>query len=53
MFWSFWPTELPITAENFNWSIVIFVAIFILSLVMYGLKGRKEYEGPVVEVKQS
>lgn len=52
MFWSFWPTELPITAENFNWSVVIFVAIFILSLVMYVLKGRKEYEGPVVEVKQ-
>ncbi|KAJ6096909.1 hypothetical protein N7486_007655 [Penicillium sp. IBT 16267x] len=52
MFWSFWPTELPVTADNFNWSIVIFGAVFILSLVMYAVKGNKEYEGPVVTVHQ-
>ena len=52
MFWSFWPTELPVTPENFNWSVVIFGAVFFLSLVMYIFKGRQVYEGPVVEVKQ-
>ncbi|KAJ5645642.1 hypothetical protein N7507_011653 [Penicillium longicatenatum] len=52
MFWSFWPTELPVTADNFNWSVVIFGAVFILSLVMYAVKGKKEYEGPVVTVHQ-
>ena len=53
MFWSFWPTELPVTADNFNWSIVIFGTVFILSLVMYVFRGRKEYCGPVVEVQRS
>jgi amino acid transporter len=50
MFWSFWPTEMPVSADNFNWSIVIFAAVFILSLVMYAVKGIKEYEGPVMAV---
>ncbi|KAJ5267107.1 hypothetical protein N7478_009915 [Penicillium angulare] len=53
MFWSFWPTELPVTPDNFNWSVVIFVAVFILSLVMYAVQGRKEYDGPVINVKQN
>lgn len=52
LFWSFWPSELPVAADNFNWSVVIFVAIFILSLVMYVVKGRGEYEGPVTLVKK-
>ncbi|PYI13087.1 amino acid transporter [Aspergillus japonicus CBS 114.51] len=52
LFWSFWPSELPVAADNFNWSVVIFVAIFILSLVMYVVKGRREYEGPVTLVKK-
>ncbi|KAJ5512918.1 Amino acid/polyamine transporter I [Penicillium fimorum] len=52
MFWSFWPGELPVTAENFNWSVVIFGAVFILSLIMYFVKGRKEYSGPAVDVKR-
>ena len=51
IFWSFWPGELPVTAENFNWSIVIFGAVFILSLVLYVIKGRKEYFGPATNIK--
>jgi amino acid transporter len=50
LFWSFWPTEMPVLADNFNWSIVIFGAIFILSLVMYAVKGMNEYEPPVESV---
>jgi amino acid transporter len=51
MFWSFWPGELPVTAENFNWSVVIFGVVFILSLIMYVIKGRHEYSGPAVDVR--
>lgn len=52
VFWSFWPGELPVTAVNFNWSGVIFGTVFILSLIMYVVKGRKEYSGPAVDVKR-
>ncbi|KAH8821459.1 GABA permease [Xylogone sp. PMI_703] len=50
-FWSFWPNEVPVNAENFNWSVVLFVSIFMMSLVMYVVRGRKVYEGPVTTVK--
>ncbi|KAI9039205.1 putative GABA permease [Aspergillus affinis] len=53
LFWSFWPTEVPVTLDNFNWSVVLFGGIFIISLVMYVLVGRKVYEGPVVDVKRA
>ncbi|KAJ5709475.1 hypothetical protein N7493_010809 [Penicillium malachiteum] len=51
LFWSLWPTEVPVTAANFNWSVVIFVVVFIISLVMYLVKGRKEYVGPVAIIQ--
>ncbi|KAJ5924451.1 hypothetical protein N7466_008638 [Penicillium verhagenii] len=50
-FWSLWPTEVPVVAANFNWSVVIFVAVFILSLVMYLVKGRREYVNPAAIVR--
>ncbi|KAA8650323.1 hypothetical protein EYZ11_008184 [Aspergillus tanneri] len=52
LFWSFWPTERPVTLDNFNWSVVLFVGVFIISLGMYVVKGQKEYKGPVVDVKR-
>ncbi|KAJ5735244.1 uncharacterized protein N7483_000369 [Penicillium malachiteum] len=53
LFWSLWPTEVPVTAANFNWSVVIFVVVFIISLVMYVFKGRKEYVGPAAIIQTS
>ncbi|KAK1142404.1 hypothetical protein N8T08_007956 [Aspergillus melleus] len=53
LFWSFWPTEVPVTLDNFNWSVVLFGGIFIISLVMYVVVGRRVYEGPVVDVKRA
>lgn len=50
LFWSFWPESPEIELSNFNWSIVIFSAILLLSLVMYYFQGRKIYSGPVVSV---
>lgn len=52
LFWSLWPSESHVTRENFNWSVVIFVGVFIISLFMYIVSGRKKYSGPVVIVQQ-
>jgi amino acid transporter len=50
-FWSFWPTYTPVVAEDFNWSVVIFIVVFALCLIMYYAQGRKVYSGPVKEVR--
>ncbi|KAJ6079211.1 hypothetical protein N7467_008964 [Penicillium canescens] len=52
LFWSFWPGDVAVTLDNFNWSVVIFGAVFILSLGMYVIKGRKEYVGPAAIVEK-
>ncbi|RAH59700.1 GABA permease [Aspergillus piperis CBS 112811] len=52
LFWSFWPTEIPVTLNNFNWSVVLFVGVFVISLAMYVVQGRRVYKGPVVDVKR-
>ncbi|KAL2380961.1 hypothetical protein RJ035_006608, partial [Blastomyces gilchristii] len=50
LFWSFWPGDRHVTVSNFNWSIVIFSGVVIISLVMYFVQGRKTYTGPVTTV---
>ncbi|KXG46872.1 Amino acid/polyamine transporter I [Penicillium griseofulvum] len=52
LFWALWPGDLVVTAEGFNWSVVLFAGVFIISLVMYVVKGRKDYVGPSVIVQQ-
>ncbi|KAL4805351.1 amino acid/polyamine transporter I [Aspergillus unguis] len=52
LFWSLWPGTRYVTAENFNWSIVIFGGVAVISFVMYVVKGRREYTGPVVIVQR-
>jgi amino acid transporter len=52
LFWSFWPGDVAVTLDNFNWSVVIFGGVFILSLGMYVIKGRKEYVGPAAIVEK-
>jgi amino acid transporter len=52
LFWSLWPGQKNVTAETFNWSVVIFGGVFVISLFMYVLKGRREYTGPVVIVQR-
>lgn len=47
-FWSFWPNETPVTTENFNWAVVMFVATFIIAAVDWAFRGRLRYNGPVV-----
>ncbi|OGM41279.1 amino acid transporter [Aspergillus bombycis] len=52
LFFSLWPTSTPVTPTTFNWSVVIFSTVFILSVVMYIIKGQKEYAGPVMSVRR-
>lgn len=47
-FWSFWPNETPVTTENFNWAVVMFVATFLIAAVDWVFRGRLRYNGPVV-----
>jgi len=52
-FWSFWPNAIPVTAANFNWSVVLFLGVFLLCLVMYFVEGKKIYVGPVTTVRDA
>jgi len=47
-FWSFWPNEVPVTAENFNWAVVMFLATAIIAVVDWVVRARHVYKGPVV-----
>jgi amino acid transporter len=53
LFWSFWPATASITVDNFNWSIVIFVGVFVISNLIYFDVGRVSYVGPVVTVNRN
>lgn len=50
-FWSFWPNVTPVDLQNFNWSVVMFVGIAVLSVAYYYAHGRKVYAGPVATVE--
>lgn len=50
--WSFWPPSPFAAVEDFNWSVGIFVGVFILSLVIYVFQGKRQYVGPVVMVQR-
>ena len=47
LFWSFWPVERRVSAETFNWSVVIFAGVVGAAVVMYFVRGRRVYTGPV------
>ncbi|KAJ5722583.1 Amino acid/polyamine transporter I [Penicillium malachiteum] len=49
IFFSFFPEELPVTAENMNWSVVVFSGELIIGLVWYAVRGRKVYNGPIID----
>lgn len=49
IFFSFFPAEMPVTLKTMNWSIVVFTGEFLIGLVWYLIRGRKAYNGPVIE----
>ena len=50
VFFSFWPTIRPVTAENMNYAVLVTGAIVIFSLVYYHVWAKRVYTGPVIEV---
>ena len=53
LFWSFWPSELPVTAENMNYNVLLIGTVVLVAVLYYLIRGRKEYTGPVVEINYS
>lgn len=50
-FWAFWPNERPVTLQNFNWAVLMFLGVFALSVAYYLLHGKRFYLGPVTTVQ--
>ena len=49
MFFSVIPSGYPVTAMNFNWAPVMFIAVMLFATVHYFVYARKVYKGPVVD----
>ena len=47
-FWSFWPNQVGMTVESFNWSSVMFIVTLVISVIDYMVRARHVYKGPVV-----
>jgi choline transport protein len=50
-FFCFWPMATPVDLESFNWSVVMFVGVMTFSMLLFLVRGRKVYKGPVVTVE--
>ena len=50
IFFCFWPSELPVTAENMNYTVLITAVVIGISIVYYYVWARRIYTGPIVEV---
>jgi hypothetical protein len=49
-FFSFFPGDVEVTAENMNFSCLTFGGTVLFAVVWYFARGRKTYNGPIVEV---
>lgn len=49
--WSFFPPDSVPTPQTMNYACVVYGAVLLFSVVWYLLVGRKEYRGPIVEVR--
>ncbi|KAI1429104.1 amino acid transporter-like protein [Xylaria sp. FL1777] len=49
-FFSFWPSVREVTAATFNYSVLVFGAVLLFSLIYYAGWARKIYTGPIIEV---
>lgn len=50
-FFSYWPTNLPVTPANMNYSCLVLGVVALFSAAYYFLVARRSYTGPVVEVQ--
>ncbi|KAH9897510.1 amino acid transporter [Xylariomycetidae sp. FL2044] len=49
LFWSFWPQQNHPTAETVNWSVLVFGAVVLGSLIWYFVRARHYFKGPIKE----
>ena len=49
LFFSFWPSEVPVDATNMNYTILVTGAVLIFSVTWYYAWGRQDYKGPVID----
>lgn len=49
MFFSFWPTVIPVTPVNMNWSCLLWGSVVIFATAFWWLHGRGVYKGPIIE----
>jgi choline transport protein len=49
IFWSVWPPATPVSSSTMNYSIVVTGGVMILSVVWYYIRGKKEYDGPILD----
>ena len=45
----FFPSFLPVTALNFNWTVVVFFGVILISMGYWVAFGRRQFNGPVKE----
>ncbi|KAI0976248.1 putative GABA transporter [Xylaria arbuscula] len=50
LFWSLWPLNVNPTASSFNWSVLVYGAVILFSVVWYITHARAFFKGPVKEV---
>ena len=50
IFFCMWPSELPVSAENMNFTALVTVVVVAFSIGYYYLWARRIYTGPVVEI---
>jgi choline transport protein len=50
IFFLAWPLTTPVTAATMNWSSVMLCGTLLIAGAYYVLKGKNEYEGPVMHV---
>lgn len=51
IFFCMWPSKLPVTAENMNYTALVTIAVIAFSVGYYHFWARRIYTGPVVEVR--
>ncbi|KAI9660069.1 MAG: hypothetical protein M1821_001421 [Bathelium mastoideum] len=47
---SFWPPEIPVNAQNMNYSCLVLGGVVIGSVIYYFARANKVYRGPIAEV---
>ena len=50
IFFCMWPSEIPVTAENMNYTVLVTAVVIFVSVGYYWFWARRIYTGPVVEV---